>query len=134
MRSVRTVYDYKLPTGEIVRNIGVREYEEGDENELEVITDYTTSYYVLSTPTYENGTSFSEDLDINNFGTMFWTNEDYNGVPQGNRILYNVPETPAPDPDPEIPEENKVSPWSVIIFVLFIIFIISLFTANNSRR
>ena len=64
-----------------------------------VITDTATAkqylvgktiYYELATPTTEQGTSFQENIKIDDFGSMKWDNESFNGVPQGNAIFYPV--------------------------------------------
>lgn len=48
----------------------------------------TTINFALETPTTEQGTSFSENLAIHDFGTMDFSGT--NGVPQGNAIFYPV--------------------------------------------
>lgn len=45
-------------------------------------------FYELATPTTEQGTSFSENLVIDDFGSMDF--QGTNGVPQGNLIFYPV--------------------------------------------
>lgn len=47
-----------------------------------------TIYFELATPTTEQGTLFSENLIIDDFGTMSF--EGTSGVPQGNLIFYPV--------------------------------------------
>ena len=47
-----------------------------------------TLYYPLDTPTTEQGTSFAENLPIDDYGMMYWDNT--NGVPQGANIFYQV--------------------------------------------
>lgn len=47
-----------------------------------------TFYYELATPTTEQGTSYSENLVIDDFGSMDFGGD--NGVPQGNLIFYPV--------------------------------------------
>lgn len=47
-----------------------------------------TIYYELATPTTEQGTSFSENLPINDYGMLYWDNT--NGVPQGATIFFPV--------------------------------------------
>ena len=44
--------------------------------------------YELATPTTEQGTSFSENLPIDDYGMLYWDNT--NGVPQGANIFYQV--------------------------------------------
>ena len=45
-------------------------------------------FYELATPTTEQGTTFSENVTIDDFGSMSF--EGTNGVPQGNLIFYPV--------------------------------------------
>lgn len=45
-------------------------------------------YYPLTTPTTEQGTPYSENVAIDDFGSMDFTGT--NGVPQGNSIFYPV--------------------------------------------
>ena len=47
-------------------------------------------YYELTTPTTEQGTPFSENIEIDDYGTMYWLDTDNNlvGVPQGTKLFY----------------------------------------------
>ena len=47
-------------------------------------------YYELATPTTEQGTSFSENIEIDDYGTMGWKNgnDEYVEIPQGCKIFY----------------------------------------------
>lgn len=49
-----------------------------------------TLQYELAVPTTEQGTQFSENIEIDDYGTMAWkdTNEDYVAIPQGVKIFY----------------------------------------------
>lgn len=71
MRSVGDIYDSLTPTKAIQR-IGQRAYQEGDENDSSVVTDMTTTYYVLSTPV-ETAITDSRASDwfyrVSDFGT-----------------------------------------------------------------
>lgn len=53
-------------------------------------TDDEELYFELATPTEEQGTTFSENLVINDYGTMNWNNTSFNGIPMGNLIFYPV--------------------------------------------
>ena len=90
LRSCPNKKDIKLPSGLITRYVGNRAYTSGDENDNTLLTDGTTTNYPLVTPTTEQGTPFSENIEINDYGTMGWkdTNEDYVAVPQGCKIFY----------------------------------------------
>lgn len=46
--------------------------------------------YKLATPTTEQGTSFDEIIDVDDYGTMYWLddNEDFVEVPQGCKLFY----------------------------------------------
>ena len=46
--------------------------------------------YELATPTTEQGTSFSENVNIDDFGAMEISATSFNGVPMGNLIFYPV--------------------------------------------
>lgn len=46
-----------------------------------------TVYFELATPTTEQGTPFQENVPIDDFGQLSWSNTD---VPQGNQIFYPV--------------------------------------------
>lgn len=46
--------------------------------------------YELAEPTEEDGTPFNETLTIDDFGSMQFDSENYNGVPMGNSIFYPV--------------------------------------------
>ena len=46
--------------------------------------------YELAEETTEQGTPFNETLQIDDFGSMYYDAESYNGVPQGNAIFYPV--------------------------------------------
>lgn len=47
-------------------------------------------YYELDTPITETGTSFDEIIDVDDYGTMYWLddNEDFVEVPQGCKLFY----------------------------------------------
>lgn len=47
-----------------------------------------TVYFELAEPTTEQGTTFSENLPINDYGMLYW--QESNGVPQGAEIFYPV--------------------------------------------
>ena len=49
-----------------------------------------TAYYELATPTTEQGTPFSENIEINDYGTMAWldSNNALVEIPQGCKIFY----------------------------------------------
>lgn len=90
LRKAGSVKDYKTPDGTIHRLVGTRAYQSEDENDNSVITDGTTTYYQLATPTTEQGTPFAENIEVNDYGTMYWLddNEALVGVPQGCKIFY----------------------------------------------
>ena len=49
-----------------------------------------TIYYELATPTTEQGTPFAENIEINDYGTMYWldTNNALVEIPQGTKLFY----------------------------------------------
>lgn len=90
LRKAGTAKDIKYPNGTIIRNVGSRAYESGDETDSSVLTDGTTTYYQLAIPTTEQGTPFSENIEINDYSYMSWldTNNLLVDVPQGCKIFY----------------------------------------------
>lgn len=57
MKSVGTTYD-ELTESKAITRIGTRAYQSGDESDTSVITDGTSTYYILDIPT-------EQDIDIN---------------------------------------------------------------------
>ena len=57
---------------------------------INTLTSGKTIYYELATPTTEEGTPFSENIEINDYGMMYWLDTDNNlvSIPQGCRIFY----------------------------------------------
>ena len=55
-----------------------------------IFSSGTIMFYELATPTTEQGTPFSENIEINDYGTMGWkdTNNAYVSIPQGCKIFY----------------------------------------------
>ena len=49
-------------------------------------------FYELATPTTEQGTPFAENLPINDYGMLYWLDENNNlvSVPQGNTIFFPI--------------------------------------------
>ena len=47
-------------------------------------------YFELATETTEQGTSFAENLPINDYGMLYWLdeNDEIVGIPQGTKIFY----------------------------------------------
>lgn len=82
------VKDYKEPNGLIHYLVGTRAYQSGDENDSTLTTDGTTTNYPLASADQytEQGTTYSENLVIDDFGSMSWDSD----VPQGNLIFYPV--------------------------------------------
>lgn len=65
----------------------------GTDNVSIVVKDSSTPtgtlYYELATPTTEQGTTFAENIEINDYGTMGWKDTSgYVEVPQGCKIFY----------------------------------------------
>jgi len=61
-----------------------------DYTEVKNAFENVSIQYEVATPTTEQGTPFSPNLAIEDFGTMEWDNTSFNGVPQGNLIFYPV--------------------------------------------
>ena len=63
---------------------------------LYVVTDAKTNepsgilYYALNNPTTEQGTSFAENIEIDDYGMMYWLDTDGNlvDIPQGVKVFY----------------------------------------------
>ena len=69
LKSVGSTYD-SLYGDKAIKRIGSRAYESGDENNNNVITDGTTTYYVLSTPVeYTLDESWNDTYRVADFGT-----------------------------------------------------------------
>lgn len=49
-------------------------------------------YYELATPTISQGTTFPENIEINDYGMMYWLDTDGNlvSIPQGCKLFYPV--------------------------------------------
>ena len=66
-------------------------YIDGTANDFKTLfSQGTIIYYVLKTPTTEQGTPFAENLPINDYGMLYWLDENDNlvGIPQGAKIFY----------------------------------------------
>ena len=66
MKSAGTVYD-ELTESKAITRVGSRAYQSGDESDTSVITDGTTTYYALATPTETSFTTASlvtENVEI----------------------------------------------------------------------
>lgn len=82
LKSVGNVYDEWTKTKDIKR-IGERAHQEGDEDDPSVITDGTTTQYVLATPVETDIIGRNADYDVDDMGTETITPEgvDASGVP-----------------------------------------------------
>jgi len=49
-----------------------------------------TINYELEEETTEEGTPFAENVKVDDFGSMMWEGEGFNGVPMGNEIFYPI--------------------------------------------
>ena len=65
-------------------------FKDKTNNEVKALLTGTVIYYELAEETTEQGTPFSENIEINDYGTMGWkdTNDAYVEVPQGCKIFY----------------------------------------------
>lgn len=47
-------------------------------------------FYELATPTTEEGTPFAENIEVDDYGTMYWldTNNELVSIPQGTKLFY----------------------------------------------
>ena len=61
-------------------------------SEFTAAMDGVMLYYELATPTTEQGTTFPDYIDINDYGMMYWLDTDGNlvSIPQGIRLFYPV--------------------------------------------
>lgn len=87
LRSVGSTYDEIDYEGNFIQRIGARAYQSGDETDNSVITDGTTTYYVLNAPVLTSVSTWSLSTDIDNWGTQEFIG---NGYPQGNDFFYPV--------------------------------------------
>ena len=84
-------YDILYPSGKLIRNVGVRAYQSGDENDSTLTTDKTITYYDLTTPTEEaTANTFQENIYVDDYGTLEFESEQTLQVPQGYEILYPI--------------------------------------------
>ena len=95
LRSVGDVYDVAYQTGGGKRRIGERAYQSGDENDPDVMTDGTTTLYVLETETditLEENPGWTEYAEIDNFGTVKFNQDPAQTipVPQAYFVRYTV--------------------------------------------
>lgn len=91
LRSAGSVYDELKPDGTLIRRIGVRAYESGDENNSDYLTDKVNTLYPLATPTEEQTEYvFQQIIPIDDFGTQeFLYDSDIEiPIPQGNESYY----------------------------------------------
>ena len=89
LRSAGSVYDELTPDGTLIRRVGIRAYESGDESNTDYLTDGTNTLYPLTTPTEEaTANTFQENIYVDDYGTMEFVSSQTIQVPQGYEILY----------------------------------------------
>ena len=71
----------------IAGGIAVLDSAYTDADSFKAAMDGAMLYYELAEPTTEQGTPFQENVPIDDFGQLSWSNTD---VPQGNQIFYPV--------------------------------------------
>ena len=73
-------------------HISVNSFDEKTTTEILAYLTCKTNYYCLSTPTTEQGTPFPENVDIDDYGMMYWLdgNDELVGIPQGAKFFYPV--------------------------------------------
>ena len=71
-------------------NIVDNNYGSGDSATLKSSLNGVYLYYELATPAEEQGTSFAENVIVDNYGSMGWLDTDSNfvSVPQGSEFFY----------------------------------------------
>ena len=85
------LYDGTFSSGIAIDQNGKITIGENDYANISNLTG-TTLYYELATPTTEQGTSFPENIGVNDYGMMYWLDTDGNlvSIPQGCKLFYPV--------------------------------------------
>lgn len=91
--SFNSFSNYPYPDGIAFRETGEVYIRDRNYLDLDVLISSLSGvylYYELATPTTEQGTSFVENIEIDDYGTMGWkdTNNAYVSIPQGCKIFY----------------------------------------------
>ena len=81
--------------GKKIKRVGERAYTSGDESESNYITDYTTTYYPLDTPTEETVPEISNFIQIEGGGTLTFESDDtiHIPVPSTDRFVVDLTST-----------------------------------------
>lgn len=74
-------------TSTVNHNVWIRDDDYTDAASFKAAMAGVILYYELAEPTTEQGTPFQENVPIDDFGQLSWSNTD---VPQGNQIFYPV--------------------------------------------
>lgn len=78
--------------GKIIRRVGSRSYTSGDESESNYITDGTTTYYPLDTPTEETVPEIENYINVEGGGTLTFESDDtvHMPVPSTDRFIVDL--------------------------------------------
>lgn len=91
LKSAGSVHD-EWSNGKIIRRVGSRSYTSGDESEAGYITDGTTTYYPLDTPTEETVPEIDNYIEIEGGGTLTFESDEtiHMPVPSTNRFVVDL--------------------------------------------
>ena len=94
LKSVGSVHDEWSDGKKIIR-VGERAYTSGDESESGYITDGTTTYYPLDTPTEETVSEIDNYINVEGSGTLTFESDDavHMPVPSTDRFVVDLTST-----------------------------------------
>ena len=81
--------------GKIIRRVGSRSYSSGDESKSGYITDGTTTYYPLDTPTEETVPEIDNYINVEGGGTLTFESDDavQMPIPSTTRFVVDLTST-----------------------------------------
>lgn len=94
LKSAGSVHD-EWSNGKKIKRVGERAYTSGDESESDYITDGTTTYYPLATPTEETVPEIDNYIEVEGGGTLTFESDAtiYMPVPSTTRFVVDLTTT-----------------------------------------
>lgn len=94
LKSAGSVHD-EWSNGKKIKRVGERAYTSGDESESGYITDGTTTYYPLATPTEETVPEINNYIQVEGGGTLTFESDDavHMPVPSTDRFVVDLTST-----------------------------------------
>ena len=91
LKSAGSAHD-EWENGKKIKRVGERAYTSGDESESGYITDGTTTYYPLATPTEETVPEIDNYINIEGGGTLTFESDDavHMPVPSTDRFVVDL--------------------------------------------